>query len=660
MSEAEKSDGGGGDGGDPGTLSRGLSENATWNKRNSSNMVLDANIENDSSTTPRTEPPKSHWQPHHMIDSFTISPQLSQKSEILNNISRQVSFQIEQKNEQQKEPPQQQQQQQQQQQSMKKFQLSSSSDSKKMNQNENNENSDDKEMFEIEKQLKRLHHSINSSKQKEHNSYIQQKPFYFRLLSCHYFFKQPTKCSLEIIYQQSKTCDLFFQRKGYEFEGDLLSKDILRGVKSTLNGKYLPKSCHLNLWNHVGIIITITNKQITSKIPSPRGNGGGGGESERTHPSATTGAAGSTGAPTGRHGHGSAGHGSSGHSVDISSHTPSLSLFIDQPTQQQQPSQTTHRKSLFFSKGVTPEKEILTKYLLVANEKGISLRNFHEILATCDVILKGSLPTGRYVAAFRPIRVTKLGIPQYCHMCEYLEEIARHALAAGGLLLWRDLFTIYQHLLVTNPMTPPPPAAAVAAAETVIDATDPPLLPSLPSYLTEFSLASFNFLPLFFSRLSSVSYRPSNESIAEAIRCFHLIATSHLSDFTDPTEFEQKNKTNSGKSLFRSKSQFEVISVESLREGLRGILRIPSAQTKGDDPQASSQPKESTNLSPMSPKESQGEGNVVDNESTHHLERLLNAFEADTAKDGMISLVTQAPSPPFSFPSLSSIFLSPL
>lgn len=577
MSEDESVEGGG-------AISRELSENTAWNQQNAPNIILDSNLQQDISVTPRTNERGVHLYSHleQEINENPVitTPQLSSKQEkvmISNPISSQNNLEtfqdsiIENNTSAQPKEMRQEVDQKDQRKDMKLLNslYSLSLDSKK------NENLDEIEMFEVEKQLKRLHHSINASKQKEHNAYIQFKPFYHRFFTCG-FMTQPSHCTMETLYERSKTCDLFFQRKGYEFEGDLLSEDILRGVKSTLEGKYMPKSCHLNLWSHVGIIISLTTKQNTTK-PSPR---------EMTTPTTQI-------------------------ALPISSQTP-LSLLADQPKPQ-------HRKSILSR--ILPLKEIKTKYLLVANERGISLRNFHEILATCDVILRGSLPTGRYVAAYRPIRVTKLGIPQYCHMCEYLEEIARAALAAGGLLLWRDLFTIYQHILAVDPTSP---------------SADPiPLLP-LPPYLPcpSPSLSSFSFLRIFFSRLSSVSYRPSNESIAEAIRCFHLIATSQLSN-TDPTEIEQKYKTNSGKTLLRFKSQFEVISVESLRVGLRGILRIPTSPAAKNHLN-SSQQNEAANITPMEPQVN----GVVDIDSTHQLEKLLNAFEANTAKDGMISLVT--------------------
>jgi hypothetical protein len=411
---------------------RALSENSSWNQNNSSNIVLDAKVELDSSITPRNDPPNARWHPHQVLES-AISPQISQKDGS-NSVSRQVSFKIEEdaaaqvsssKQNSSKTPPP----------SspaavIKKSRtlsfLHQSSESK------SNEFSEEKDLFEVEKQLKGLHRSIDASKQTQHNAFVHSKPLFLRLFTCS-IITQPAYRSMDQIHNSAKTWDLFFQRRGTEFEGDVLSQDILRGIKSTLDGKYMPKSCHLKLWTHVGIVITLSAKQTTPK-PSPRATSA------------------------------------------LVSPLP-LSLTAEEPSK---PRRT-------FLSRVTPQREVKTKYLLIANERGISLRNFQEVLATCDLITKGSLPTGRYVAAYRPIRVTKLGIPQYCHMCDYLEEIARLAQAAGGLLLWRDLFIAYQHLLAAVPSAPSTPS---------------PPLPTLPLSLSTTPLTSLSFLTTFLTRLS--------------------------------------------------------------------------------------------------------------------------------------------------------------
>jgi hypothetical protein len=578
--------------GETAAIPRALSENSSWNQNNASNIIFDANVELDSSNTPRAEPPKAHWHPHQQVsEGVTISPQLSQKDGFI-AISRQVSFKIDEVNISSKQnssttPP------------------SSSPPSvvikksrtlsflRQSSGSKSNDFSEEKDLFEVEKQLKGLHHSINASKQTEHNAFIHSKPLFLRLFSCSTLLTQPASRSMDQIHNSAKSWDLFFQRKGNQFEGEVLSEDVLRGVKSTLDGKYMPKSCHLKLWSHVGIVIALS-AQTTPK-PSPRG-------------------------------------GSVPSVVPVPSRP--LSLTAEEPPK---------TRKTFLSR-VTPQREVKTKYLLIANERGLSLRNFQEVLSTCDLIIRGSLPTGRYVAAYRPIRVTKLGVPQYCLMCEYLEKFAKLAQANGGLLLWRDLFIAHQHILLASSSVTSPPIHSPPDQET----PSPTVLPPLPLSLSSTPLTSLSFLSTFFTRLSLVSHRPSNESIAEAIRCFHLIATSHLSeaDFTDLNRKSQGG--GSSKGGLRSKSQFEVISVQSLREGLRGILRLPlpSSVVAG----ASETKKEADGVGEAPAAKIEG-GSRVNAESSHQLERLLTAFEADNAADGMISLV---------YPPLSLCYLTPL
>jgi hypothetical protein len=179
-------------------------------------------------------------------------------------------------------------------------------------------------------------------------------------------------------------------------------------------------------------------------------------------------------------------------------------------------------------------------------------------------------------------------------------------------------------------------------------------------------LHCFQFLVTFFHRIEEVSLRPANESLAEAVRCFHLIATANLSS-PDSSPLPSSSVKEKFVDVLRGKES-EAIPVDVLITGLRGMLRIPApsqtnpqSQISPTDLQVPKQDMSKKILEIESEKESgkseseksesgkeswkalkgvRARGTIVDNESTSRLEQLLRALERNSDKNGMISLVS--------------------
>ena len=341
------------------------------------------------------------------------------------------------------------------------------------------------DVYNVEEQTLLLSEQLNKP-----TAHRREKSFLRRALSCT-CFTSPRSLSAEELYSAAKTGDLFFDRKGVVLEGQRLAHDIIRcpapprpvrrndvsvclclcvclcvclsdvpcggrGIRSTVDGKYIPKRRHLQLWTRVGFLVSLSD----------------------------------TSAP---------------------------------------PPAKTRRLSWA---GRPAESQEATKYVLFADNRGLRLTALRDLLSIVELTASLTfLDDNRYVASLRPVLVTGQGVAAYCTYADGLEEIASACRLSGGCLPWEALVS------PVEASTNPPPSPSVS-----LTSSGPSRQPffqggshvSSLSYPEESSSVRLQasawvreFADQYFSRLRGVLFMPSAENIAEATRCFHLIAASY-------------------------------------------------------------------------------------------------------------------------------------
>jgi len=114
------------------------------------------------------------------------------------------------------------------------------------------------DVFEIDEHWKTLSDKVETKEKKQHKGNVpsRRKPLLMRAFKC-MFFRSPSTLSADRLHDICKTGDLLLLRQGTTFEGTMLAPGVVRGIRSTLDGKYMPKTRHLNLWTHVGVVVSL-------------------------------------------------------------------------------------------------------------------------------------------------------------------------------------------------------------------------------------------------------------------------------------------------------------------------------------------------------------------------------------------------------------------
>mmetsp|Transcript_28432 Transcript_28432/g.48060 ORF Transcript_28432/g.48060 Transcript_28432/m.48060 type:complete len:533 (-) Transcript_28432:2918-4516(-) len=124
------------------------------------------------------------------------------------------------------------------------------------------------DVFEIEDQVERL----STQLQKEYRSHSHQSnawnakksPFQrFLMCAC---IRAPRVFSSDEINLYARVGDLLLFREGTTFEQSYLCPEVMRGIKSSLDGKYIPKTRHIKMWNHVGIVVSVFSAETSEYV----------------------------------------------------------------------------------------------------------------------------------------------------------------------------------------------------------------------------------------------------------------------------------------------------------------------------------------------------------------------------------------------------------
>ena len=119
------------------------------------------------------------------------------------------------------------------------------------------------DVFEIDDHIDRLADKLQKdyrSRSKTSNEWNAKKPALTRFLMCS-CLRAPRMFSATEICSYARIGDLLLFREGVTFESEYLSPEVLRGVKSSLDGKYIPKTRYIKLWNKIGIVVSLKSEQ---------------------------------------------------------------------------------------------------------------------------------------------------------------------------------------------------------------------------------------------------------------------------------------------------------------------------------------------------------------------------------------------------------------
>lgn len=124
------------------------------------------------------------------------------------------------------------------------------------------------DVFEIEDQVDRLSHQIQKeyrSHTHESNAWNPKKSIFKRFLICS-CFRAPRVFSSDEINLYARVGDLLLFREGTTFERSYLSPEVMRGIKSSLDGKYIPKTRYIKMWNHIGIVVNVFSAETMEYV----------------------------------------------------------------------------------------------------------------------------------------------------------------------------------------------------------------------------------------------------------------------------------------------------------------------------------------------------------------------------------------------------------
>lgn len=118
------------------------------------------------------------------------------------------------------------------------------------------------DVFEIEEHVEKLsthlekQYRVQSSK---NNQWTARRSYVERFFkgSC---FRAPRLFSCDEICQYSKVGDVLLFREGSSFENQYLSPEVMRGIRSSLDGKYIPKNRSIKMWNNAAIVVSLCHE----------------------------------------------------------------------------------------------------------------------------------------------------------------------------------------------------------------------------------------------------------------------------------------------------------------------------------------------------------------------------------------------------------------
>ena len=124
------------------------------------------------------------------------------------------------------------------------------------------------DVFEIDGHVERLSNQLQKnyrSKSKKSNIWNAKRAPLKRFLMCS-CIRAPSVFSSDEICLYAKVGDLLLYREGTSFEQRYLSPEVMRGIKSSLDGKYIPKTRHIKMWNHIGIVVSLYNEEDEAEV----------------------------------------------------------------------------------------------------------------------------------------------------------------------------------------------------------------------------------------------------------------------------------------------------------------------------------------------------------------------------------------------------------
>lgn len=124
------------------------------------------------------------------------------------------------------------------------------------------------DVFEIDDHVERLSNQLQKSyrsKSRKTNTWNTKKSPLKRFFMCS-LFRAPRMFSSDEICMYAKVGDLLLFREGTSFEHRYLSPEVMRGIKSSLDGKYIPKTRQIKMWNHVGIVVSLYDEETTEYV----------------------------------------------------------------------------------------------------------------------------------------------------------------------------------------------------------------------------------------------------------------------------------------------------------------------------------------------------------------------------------------------------------
>jgi hypothetical protein len=120
------------------------------------------------------------------------------------------------------------------------------------------------DVFEIDGHVERLSNQLQKnhrSHSKKSNTWNAKRSFLKRFFMCA-SIHSPSLFSSDEICLYAKVGDLLLFREGTSFEQRYLSPEVMRGIKSSLDGKYIPKTRQIKMWNHIGIVVSLYNAEL--------------------------------------------------------------------------------------------------------------------------------------------------------------------------------------------------------------------------------------------------------------------------------------------------------------------------------------------------------------------------------------------------------------
>jgi hypothetical protein len=115
------------------------------------------------------------------------------------------------------------------------------------------------DVFEIDGHAERLSNQIQKnhrSQSKKTNKWNAKRAPLKRFFKCSCVLA-PSVFSADEICVYAKVGDLLLFREGASFEQRYLSPEVMRGIKSSLDGKYIPKVRQIKMWNRIGIVVSL-------------------------------------------------------------------------------------------------------------------------------------------------------------------------------------------------------------------------------------------------------------------------------------------------------------------------------------------------------------------------------------------------------------------